>query len=150
PLVGKQAELDRWLIAHDNTQRAVNRLYIHLRESATTRNWLGSTYFSRDRLIQRLASELEPLLAPVDEFKQLAGTFAASPLAGYTEVEKLRAWYTSVHFEMLESATPTALRQLETWLEKSLSEPENVERRQIEQLAHHLLIMLLVIVLDYA
>jgi pPIWI RE three-gene island domain Z len=150
PLVGKQAGLDRWLIAHDNTQRAVNRLYIHIRESVTTRNWLGNTYFSRDRLIQRLAGELEPLIGSVEGFKELSRTFAESPLAGSTEVEKLRAWYTAIHFEMLESATPTALRLLENWLEESLSIPEKVERRQIEQLAHHLLIMLLVIVLDYA
>jgi hypothetical protein len=150
PLVGKQAGLDRWLIAHDNTQRAVNRLYILLRESAATRNWLGSTYFSRDRLIQRLANELEPLLASVEEFKKLAWKFAESPLAGYTEVEELRTWYAAVHFEMLESATSVALRQLESWLEKAMPTLAVVERRQIEQLAHHLLIMLLVIVLDYA
>ncbi len=150
PLVGKHSGLDRWLIAHDNTQRAVNRLYILLRESAATRNWLGNTYFSRDRLIQRLADELEPLLVPVEAFKQLAWKFSESPLAGYTEIEELRAWYTAVHFEMLESATSIALRQLASWLKKTLPSPLEVEQRQIEQLAHHLLIMLLVIVLDYA
>jgi hypothetical protein len=149
PLVGTHTGLDRWLIAHDNTQRAVNRLYILLRESATTRHWLGNTYFSRDRLIQRLAEELEPLLISVEEFKELAWKFSESPLAGYTEVEELRTWYAAVHFEMLESATHIALRQLESWLKKILSSVE-VEQRRIEQLAHHLLIMLLVIVLDHA
>lgn len=150
PLVGKHSGLDRWLIAHDNTQRAVNRLYILLRESASTRNWLGNTYFSRDRLIQRLANELESLLVPIEEFKQLAWRFSESPLAGYTEIEELRAWYSAIHFEMLVSATPVALRQLESWLKKTLSSSPEVEQRQVEQLAHHLLIMLLVIVLDYA
>ena len=150
PLVGKHSGLDRWLIAHDNTQRAVNRLYILLRESAATRNWLGNTYFSRDRLIQRLADELEPLLLPVEEFKHLAWGFSESPLAGYTEVEGLRAWYSAVHLEMLESDTPVALKQLESWLKKTILPSLDVEQRLIEQLAHHLLIMLLVIVLDYA
>ncbi len=125
PMVGKDSELDRWLISHDNTQRAVNRFYILLRENSATRRWLGDAYFSRERLISRVAWDEQQSLPPL-------------------------SWYTAVHYELLESDTPKALAELERWLQETLVSPTPIDRRKVERYALHLLVMLLVCVLDHS
>ncbi len=124
PIVGKDSELDRWLISHDNTQRAVNRFYILLRENSAIRRWLGDAYFSRERLISRVAWELKELVPSLPTFVNHARHFLYSPLVyqviqrrverpdGQQSLPPL-AWYTAVHYELLESDTPKALAELE-------------------------------------
>ena len=154
PLVGKVPGLDRWLISHDNTQRAVNRLYIHLRDhDSTTRRWLGSAYFSHDILIARLVEDLQGILPSTEPFVRQANDFKYSPLVIPKENndEKMPplAWYRAMQLELLESDTNLALVQLKNWLGQVCLSSLADERR-IEQLAQHLLIMLLVVILDHA
>lgn len=169
PLVGQMPGLDRWLISHDNTQRAVNRLYILLRNGndSAPRRWLGNAYFSHDRLIARLVWELRDLLPSTEEFVRQAEYFKYSPLVGPLKlsgapgsqgVEKPaeetqlppEAWYQALHLEMLESDTHLALLQLQTWLRQVKVATADMSSQQMDQLALHLLIMLLVITLDHA
>jgi hypothetical protein len=154
PLVGKIPGLDRWLISHDNTQRAVNRLYIHLRDhDSTTRRWLGNTYFSHDILIARLVEELQGVIPSTQQFVRQANDFKYSPLVipkerNGNETPPL-AWYRAMQLELLESDTNLALVQLKNWL-RQICLSSNTDERVIELLALHLLIMLLVIILDHA
>lgn len=151
PLIGRQPTLDRWLIAHDNTQRAVNRLYILLRESRATRKWLGQTYFSGDRLTARIASRMAPYDIAPEAFKQLVQKFAASPLVNLAKSDNPpQEWYTAIHHELLESDTPAALRELLSWLRESLTASTKQDPRKQEELAHYLLVTLIVAVLDHA
>src|SRR5260370_16478531 len=78
-MVGKDSELDRWLISHDNTQRAVNRFYTLPRENSAIRRWLGDAYFSRERLISRVAWELKDLVSSLSPFVDHARHFLYSP-----------------------------------------------------------------------
>jgi pPIWI RE three-gene island domain Z len=161
PMVGKDSELDRWLISHDNTQRAVNRFYIKLRENSAIRGWLGDAYFSRERLISRVAWELKDLVPSLPTFVDHARHFLYSPLV-YQMVQRNTErpdeqhglpplpWYTAVHYELLESDTPKALVELERWLQETLASPTPIDRRKIERYALHLLVMLLVCVLDHS
>jgi hypothetical protein len=161
PLVGKYPGLDRWLVAHDNTQRAVNRLYIHLRDKdSAARRWLGTTYFSHDRLIARLAWELRDVVPSNDDFVRQAQNFKFSPLViqknprpkkrQVGEVETPLAWYRAVHLEMLESDTSQALLELKNWLQEQNIHNPPLEEALKDNLALHLLIMLLVVILDHA
>lgn len=155
PLVGRRPDLDRWLIAHDNTQRAVNRLYILLREKDShTRKWLGKHYFSHDILISRLEYELRSLLPDSSIFTKQAQAFKYNPLVRGTpespEAPPL-AWYNALHLEMLESASNQAVLLLEKWIsEVGNDNVKTLHKQQINKLALHLLVMLLVITLDHA
>lgn len=168
PLVGQLPALDRWLISHDNTQRAVNRLYILLRDhDSTARRWLGSSYFSHDRLIARLVYELQTLLPSTEDFARQAEYFKYNPLVGpplafrfsspqaeATQQDEAslppEAWYKALYLEMLESDTPLALEQLKAWLVQVKVPTVVINDQQLDQLALHLLVMLLVITLDHS
>jgi hypothetical protein len=166
PLVGQLPGLDRWLISHDNTQRAVNRLYILLRDhDSTTRRWLGNSYFSHDRLIARLVWELRDILPSEEDFVRQAEYFKYNPLVGPLDLRATvgggetphdeapmppGAWYKALHLEMLESDTSLALEQLKAWLSQIKAPTAAVKDQQLDLLALHLLIMLLVITLDHA
>lgn len=154
PLVGRRPDLDRWLIAHDNTQRAVNRLYILLREkNSPTRKWLGKRYFSHDILISRLAHELSAVLSDLDVFVKQAQAFKYNPLVSSPDsIESPPpAWYNALHLEMLESARNQAVLLLEQWIREVGNEKvKALHKQQVNQLALHLLVMLLVVTLDHA
>ncbi len=167
PLVGRMPALDRWLISHDNTQRAVNRLYILLRDhDSTARRWLGNSYFSHDRLIARLIWELRTLLPSTEVFAHQAEYFKYNPLVGPPLAFRFsspqaetphdeasmppEAWYKALYLELLESDTPLALEQLKAWLVQVKVPTTVVSDQQLDQLSLHLLVMLLVITLDHS
>jgi hypothetical protein len=157
PLVGRKPDLDRWLIAHDNTQRAVNRLYSLLRDKeSVTRKWLGNNYFSHDILISRLTYELRHLLPTIDLFSKQAQTFKFNPLVSTpdsttSENTPPLVWYNALHLEMLESSRNQAILLLEKWIcEVGNEKTRALHKQQINHLALHLLVMLLVITLDHA
>ena len=148
PLVGRTPALDRWLLAHENTQRAVNRLYRWLRESAATRQWLGQTYFSGERLLQKVAGELASYQFPKQAFEEAVTTFLDNPLergipSGKTPLE----WHNAVHLELLPGDEEAALQELHAWL---LPQLPGASEQEVDALAHHLLLALIVVVLDRA
>jgi hypothetical protein len=71
--------LDRWLTAHTNTQRAVDRLYRWLRESLPTRNWLSGSYFTGHRLLQRVRRRIVQNNWSTDIYDAACETFIRNP-----------------------------------------------------------------------
>ena len=153
PRVGRNAEFDRWRAAHNNVQQAVDRLYYWLRESMTTMRWLGNTYFNGGRLLQRVADELQQIGAPMADFNRAAEAFTRNPL-GVTlgrsrEADLPEAWSNAIRLEMDAADSERSLAELQGWWTSRLL-PSSKDARQVEQIAHHLLIALIVGVLDNA
>jgi hypothetical protein len=157
PLIGSKPDLDRWQNAHDNTQHAVNRLYSLLRHpKPTTREWLGSEYFSHDILISKFMYEFKTYSRHQKEVARQAQLFKYQPLISLVKTEKEETpppseWYTALHLEMLKADTDQAVDILEKWLDQVCTPKfaaASVQERN--QLALHLLVMLLVITLDHA
>lgn len=154
PLVGRNVPLDRWLTAHQNTQRAVDRLYRWLRESATTRTWLHEAYFTGELLLNRVQSELMAYGLPVEPFTEARQAFARTGIGsaqGWAyKTSPSEAWSNAVQRELLTSEETACLRELEDWFRTTFLLTEDMEAEKIQEFAHRLLIALLVSVLDRA
>jgi len=154
PLVGTNAGLDRWLTAHTNTQRAVDRLYFWLRERMDTRLWLGQSYYSGSRLLQRVGGEIAQVGGDAKTYEEAYQAFNRMMYGGVRAaiqgVELPVAWEKAIHAELFSSQAGTALRVLKRWLQADLAVPEDIDESVLEMLAHHLRIALIVGVLDHA
>lgn len=154
PLVGTNPTLDRWLTAHTNTQRAVDRLYRWLRESLQTRNWLGQSYYSGGRLFQLVGEELEAAGALLDHYHAAVTTFRRTSYGSVRVTiadESIPiAWERAINAELFTGQAHQALAILMRWLQETLTFPSDVDASQIERLAHHLRIALILGVLDHA
>jgi tRNA uridine 5-carbamoylmethylation protein Kti12 len=154
PIVGTNNTLDRWLTAHTNTQRAVDRLYRWLRESLETRMWLGQSYYSGARLFQMVGEELTNAGASLEVYNQAVDVFRAhsygSVRVAVTNDPLPLAWERALNAELFTSQAHQALTILIEWLRETSAFPPDVDTNQLEGLAHHLRIALLLGVLDHA
>lgn len=154
PLVGRNVPLDRWLTAHQNTQRTVDRLYRWLRESATTRAWLHETYFTGELLLNRVQTELITYGLPAAPFAEAREAFTrigiGSAQGWAYRTSPSEAWSNAVQRELLTSDESACLRELEDWFRTTFHLSEAMEAEKIQEMAHRLLIALLVSVLDRA
>lgn len=154
PLVGTNRTLDRWLTAHTNTQRAVDRLYRWLRESLETRTWLGQSYYSGARLFQVVGKELAGTGASPEEYSKAVDVFRRSSYGSVRVTQGNEpiplAWERALNAEFLTGQAHQALSVLIAWLRETSAFPAEVDNSQVEGLAHHLRIALLLGVLDHA
>jgi hypothetical protein len=154
PLVGTNAALDRWLTAHTNTQRAVDRLYRWLRESMDTRAWLGQSYYSGARLFQKVGDELAATGADVRAYQTAYEAFMRNSFGSVRMTASddglPAAWEKAVNAELFSSQSQRALQLLTRWFHETSTFPTNIDANKVELLAHHLRIALILGVLDHA
>lgn len=153
PLVGRNPQLDRWLTTHSNVQRAVDRLYCWIREAASTRKWLGEEYFTADRLFGRIEAKLMGLGGRIEAFGQAQQAFLRAPLRGLRssqdEMPFSPVWSNAVQCELIDDEE-VAREVLEDWIKQNVGLPQRVSPRQVEELAHQLLLALIVAVLEHS
>jgi hypothetical protein len=151
PLVGRRTDLDRWLIAHTNTQRAIDSLYTALRESATTRRWIGQTYFSGKRLLQRLEKELASLGGQLDIFSRASEAFTNRGLRVLNDPkDAAHLWALAVQRELFGADSEGARLALSQWLGTSVALDPTIKGARLDELSHRLLLGLVVSVADLA
>jgi len=155
PLVGMKPGLDRWLTAHTNTQRAVDRLYRWLRESLPTRNWLSGGYFTGRRLLQRVRMRIVQNNWPTAIYDAACETFVRNPFGSGRFVPNNggappEAWVQAVQAELFAGDATASLELLAGWVRSAFELDMAVDRLQIEAVAHYLRVALIVSVLDHA
>lgn len=153
PLIGRNATVDRWLTAHDNTQRAVGRLYRWLRKSAEIRHWLKApNNFSGDRLLWQVETNIAQLNIVTTRFGEareaLNSTALGSVRVPARGTELPSAWVTAINLELSADDSPGAKAELTSWLTTTLDGAADINARQIESIAEQLLVALIVGVLD--
>jgi hypothetical protein len=154
PLVGTRSGFDRWLTAHMNTQRAVDRLYYWLRENVATRVWLRNSYFSTGRLLPRVVTELAKLggnIAAVERAMQIfmRTTFGSVRVVS-TDAAPPDAWMRALQAELFTADGTASLREIKAWFQEAVQLDITKNTLRIDALAHALRIALLVGVLDHA
>jgi len=153
PRVGRNAALDRWRTVHNNVQQAADSLYYWLRESATTQEWLGETYFSGERLLQRVEKEVETAAGNLSVFVEAREAFGRSAAgmaqARLSEEPVPTAWLDALQRQLFSADPAAALERLAEWLRSEAGLPAT-KKETLELLAHHLLIALIVGVMDHA
>src|SRR6266699_2065539 len=155
PLVGMKPGLDRWLTAHTNTQRAVDRLYRWLRESLPTRNWLSGSYFTGRRLLQRVRRRIVQNNWPTAVYDAACETFVRNPFGSGRFMPNIggappEAWVQAVQAELFAGDAMASLELLAGWVRSAFELDKSVDRLQIEAVAHYLRVALIVSVLDHA
>jgi hypothetical protein len=152
PRVGRNPALDRWRTVHNNVQQAADSLYYWLRESASTQEWLGETYFSGERLLQRVETEIESEGGDTAVFSDARAAFGRSAAgmaqARLSEEPVPAAWLDAVQRQLFSADPEAALHQLSEWLRRDAGLSTGTETREV--LAHHLLIALIVGIMDHA
>lgn len=156
-LIGRKAGIDRWLTAHTNTQRAVDRLLWWLREDLATRQWLRDSYFSGQRLLQRVEQEMRDQLGMVPPtYRQACDAFARTPLVR-TESKTTTPpdfppedWERTIQAEILLWDGEAALAHLTAWEHQAFPLHVREKTAILEAIAHHLRLALLVSFLDHA
>lgn len=153
-LIGRNPALDRWLLAHSNAQRAVDCLYRWLRDRADTREWLGKTYFSGQRLLQRVRDEIASYGGDPEHFEHASEEFRSYALGGAAidprRASPPEAWIQATHLELFAGASGVALSSLTSWLADTLRWQRLPDAQHLAILAHHTLIALVVSVVDHA
>lgn len=152
PLVGRNLSLDRWLTSHQNLQRAADRLYFWLRESKANREWLKISYFSGNRILQKVAAEIEEKGLPVTNFGIAQEAFNRDPLGSYPSnkyPEPPLEWVGAIRYELLAANSLAAHQELVSWL-RQLAPKTTLKTEEWEFLAHHLLLALIISVLDHS
>lgn len=153
PEIGRSRTVDRWLTAHRNTQQAVDRLYGWLRTHAATRQWLGDSYFSGQRLLQRIAREIEQMglaSGPFEEAATAFELFGSGSINRRAEVAPPRAWRDAISTELDSADQDAALALIGVWLRNTLEWPTAPTQQQLDVLAHRTLLAMIVSVLDHA
>jgi hypothetical protein len=154
PLVGKRYVLDRWLTAHNNLQRAVDRLYAWLREHEEVR-WALSreeTYIHGERLLSHVLSELNQRGVPVDNFKTAMGAFISNPLGREGEHDEPQSvWTAAVQAELFRMDSPFALARLQRWIREELPAPADLLTDfEVDAVSQRLLVALIVEVIGHS
>jgi hypothetical protein len=155
PLVGVHPGLDRWLTAHDNTQRAVNALYYWLREGQETRTWLGSSYFTGQRLFHRIRRDIARsgvAMTPFDDAQEAFFRSGFGSVRGRGGIAPAvpDAWVQALQAELSFADRKTALDVLCHWLKTAMRLDTVWTAPRIEHVAHQLRITLIIGVLDHA
>ena len=154
PLVGKRYALDRWLTAHHNLQRAVDRLYAWLREHEEVRRSLSreETYIHGERLLSHVLSELNKRGVPADNFKTAMSAFISNPLGKEGEHDEPQSvWSTAVQAELFRMDTPFALARLQRWIRDELpAHADLLTNFEVEAVSQRLLVALIVEVIGHS
>jgi hypothetical protein len=151
-LIGRRVALDRWLNAHTNVQRAIDRLYGLLRDREDTRLWLMRDYFSADRLFKLVREEIRQQGWDTVVFDQACEAFQNAAL-GSTPAKPTRSsmpiqWELALFTELISGNEAGSMPQLAVWFAETYRcDPR---QRSVETICHHLRITLLVGVLDHA
>jgi hypothetical protein len=145
PMVAKTPALDRWQALHNTVQRAVDSLYRTLREDEAAREWLGESYFSGERLLQRVEKEMRDAGGTMSRFAEARNAFRHRVLrSGRISIESsASAWVEAVQTEIYNHESAPALAVLRRWLHGVAASPQILDR-----LAERLLLALVVTVLD--
>lgn len=131
PLVGRVRDLDRWLTAHTNTQRAADSMYAWLRTEPDLRAWLGSDFFTGERLLHRIAAEFEVVApaAEVEAWRAEAQRFAEDPLG---TASATASWRQAAFLNLVRNEQARAREVLLTWFAETMPAVAGVAAQDID------------------
>lgn len=152
PLAGRAAQ--RWMTAHGNIQRAVDRIYYWLRERGELGVWLTQLgYFNGERLLKHLGHDLvRQGWESMDtlSYRQRVEQFCVNPLhIDFMSEAPLDAWGMAVQVELMTADAGRTHDVLRRWL-MSLSPGATVTQLVLDKYATRLCVALLVAVVDTA